>query len=285
LHPLVAIIYAILLMIMVLSYNNPVILLVLFLILCVNIILNQGVIGLKQGLSYTLYAAIMIILINPLIVRQGDTVLFHVRLPVVGMINMTMEAAIFGFTMAIKLITISLIFIFYLSLQDSDDVFSFFSSYAHKLTLTFSMTLNIMHRLKLDVVRVKDTMILRGADFKSKGLIKRVKAFYPLLKVVMISSLEGSIDRAEALYARGYGRQKRTCYFPVYMKIIDCGILTLCLFFTVIFYSGLVSKVAQYSFYPRLDPIKYRDLKFCGILSLWGMLGGIVLWGGKNGSL
>ncbi|WP_139380245.1 energy-coupling factor transporter transmembrane component T [Maledivibacter halophilus] len=223
---------------------------------------------LLDTLKITGYTAFFIIIVNPLVSKGGSLIIYKgIDLPVIGEIVITVEAIAFGAVMAIKLISIGMVFVLYSIINNPDDSFSFFSKYAHRLTLTLSMTTNIIHRLKLEVLRVKEVMILRGANFKGKKFIKKIKSYYPILKVILISSLEGSLNRAEALYSKGYGKRKRTMYSELRITGIDFIINTLNIIFIGIFIYGVSSQKAIYNFYPRLGKLNIEDILYLIILT------------------
>ncbi len=218
LHPMTMISFLTILFFMILLYNNPIYILSILVFLAVLTSIVKDNKKLNSMMRYCFYNVLIIMIINPLLSREGQTILFQShRLPIIGRIKITGEALAYGANMGLKLACIVLVFIIYGMMTHKDDTFSFFSKFAHKLTITFSMTVNIIHRLKVETTRVKEVMEMRGVNFSEKKLIKRIEAYYPLLKVIFVSALEGSIDRAEALHSRGYGKHKRTSY--VYLKM------------------------------------------------------------------
>ena len=84
------------------------------------------------------------------------------------------------------------------------------------ISLSLIITNSVIHRLKKDVIRIKDVMELRGVKFNETSLRGKIKAYTPLLKVILISSLEGALIRAEALSSRGFSSNiKRTSYSEI----------------------------------------------------------------------
>ena len=278
LHPVTVILYILILFFIVLAFNNPAAVVMLTVLSALNLAASRNNPGGKKVLAGSFCTGLFIFLINPLVSRSGLTVLLSFTLPVVGKMDLTLESVLFGFVMGCKVIAVTLLFFLYSSLTDTDDTFSFFSRYAHKLTLTFSMTLNILHRLSLDIVRIKDVMVMRGADFNQRNLFKKARAYSPLLKVLLISALEGSLDRAEALYSKGYGRCKRTSYSRLYFSRMDYAFIFICVIQTVIFAAGILGKHGSYSFYPLLDGLTYGDAVFCGLLGIPAAAGAFIIW-------
>lgn len=285
-NPFTVILYTASLFILTLVYNNPLYIFSILIILLINIILLDGAERLKKTIIYSLYTTLIILIINPLVSHSGRTIIYKSpRLPLIGKIKITLESIVFGANMGLKLICIVMIFLLYSLMLDQDDSFSFFSKFAHKLTLTLSMTTNIIHRLKLEITRVRDVLILRGVDFNQKNIIKKVKAYYPFLKVILISTLEGSMDRAEALYSKGYGKGKRTSYSQVKIKRVDHIFNFVTLILIAIFIYGLFFKVGYYNPYSELGFFEYKDMIFLVYINIILLIHVFLIWGCKKWKL
>ncbi len=285
-HPFTIILYTTILFFLTLVYSNPIYIFSILIILIFNILLLDGKEKLIRTVKYSLYTTLWIMIINPLVSHSGRTILYKSpRLPVIGKIRITLESIVFGANMGLKLICIILIFLLYSVMIDSDDSFSFFSKFAHKITLTLSMTTNIIHRLRLEITRVRNVMILRGVDFEQKNIFKKVKAYYPFLKVILISTLEGSLDRAEALYSKGYGIGKRTSYSQVKIKRVDYIFNFITLILLSIFTYGLFSHMGYYDPYSELEFLKYKDMVFLIYINLTLLVHVFLVWGCKKWKL
>ena len=125
----------------------------------------------------------------------------------------------------------------------------------------------------LDVRRIKDVMELRGAAFKGRGLYNKIRSYSPLLKIVLISALEGSLERAEALYSKGYGRGRRTRYYTIFMGITDYLMLVVGFLLFLMLPFSLWKKAGKYDFYPVMDSIK-------SIHVLISILIFVIMWAG-----
>ncbi|SHK22663.1 energy-coupling factor transporter transmembrane component T [Tepidibacter formicigenes] len=282
-HPFTVIFYTATLFLLTLAYSNPIYIFSIVVIVIFNILLLDGGKNLKKSIIYSLYSAFWIMMINPLVTHYGRTIIYKSsRIPIIGKIRITLESIVFGANMGLKLICIVLIFLLYSLMIDSDDSFSFFSRFAHKFTLTLSMTTNILHRLRLEIVRVRDVMILRGVNFNQKNIFKKVKMYYPFLKVILISTLEGSLDRAEALYSKGYGKGKRTSYSQIEIKRVDYIFNFITFILICIFFYGLSLKVGFYDPYNELNFLKYKDMIFLIYIDLILLIHSFLIWGCKK---
>ncbi|WP_432663277.1 energy-coupling factor transporter transmembrane component T [Wukongibacter baidiensis] len=283
LHPFSVIILTGIIFFAVIFYNHPIYIAFMLMFLISSFILLGENKKLKNALKYSLFMILLIIIINPIVSNNGMTVIYKgLRLPIIGRFKITLEAIVFGVFMGLKLMSMTLVFLLYSILIDVDDSFGFFSKYAHKLTLTLSMTTNIIHRLRLEITRVRDVMVLRGANLNEKNILKRIKAYYPILKVVLISSLEGSINRAEALHSRGYGKGKRTLYSKLEFKPVDYILTGLSFIFLGLLIYGWATNKGSYSYYPRLEGYEYKDIIFLVIMSIPMLINLVLIWGCKR---
>lgn len=228
LHPIVGLINIIVQIIFILLSQNIVDIFIIFIINISIYLIYKKLDILKRTFIYLIYLCLPIILINPLISQMGNIVLFKsIRLPVVGKIIITYEALMYGIYMAFQLSCVILIIGAFGIMTNKDNNFNFFSRFLRKFTLTISLTVNIIHKLKIDIVRIKEVLTFRGIDFNSKNLVKRIHAFYYLFKIILIESLEGAFDRAKALYLKGFSAKKRTYYKKIEFGIPDILIIIL----------------------------------------------------------
>ncbi len=280
LHPFTVIIISLILSFAILFYNHPIYILFMIGFLIISFIMLGENKRLKNTLKYSFFTVILIIIINPLVSNSGVTVIYQgFRLPIIGRFKITLEAIVYGGIMGIKLVSITLVFVLYGVMTNVDDSFSFFSKYAHRITLTLSMATNLIHRLRLEITRVKEVMVLRGAKLDEKNIFKRIRAHYPVLKVVLISSLEGALNRAEALYSKSYGKGKRTVYTELKIKSIDYILIGLSFIFLGLIIYGASINRGSYSYYPMLMSYKYKDIIFVGILSIPMLISLALIWG------
>ncbi|MFA5527206.1 MAG: energy-coupling factor transporter transmembrane component T [Peptostreptococcales bacterium] len=278
-HPLAVILFFLGFMCIVLINDNP--LLSILYLVYISLFLS-GEIGYKKmlkNMKAAFWTILSIIIINPLVSRGGSHVLYRgIRLPLVGRLIITLEGICFGMHMSIKLMAIYLLFFLTYELSDQDDMFSFFSRYAYKLTLLLSFSLNMAHRLVGEVQRVKEVMMMRGLQFHNKSILKRIKAYYPLLKVILISSLEGSIERAESLYSKGYGKQQPTRYKGKKLSLLDGIVMTYMLLLVGMTLWARHKGLQYFRFYPHMTGISLESLKYIGLLGLLLLTNLIIIW-------
>lgn len=279
LHPLNALGLLAVLMAGTLFIQHPLYAFILALALGISVAAIGGTEELKWLARFWIATALMILVINPLLSNQGDTLLLRVVLPLIGNIRITAESVAFGGHMVLRLFSMVLAIKLFGLAIDRDDFFGYLSRYMNKLVLTMSMTVNMIHRLRLEIKRVREVMTTRGLDLDSGGLFRRIRSYYPLIKVVLISSLEGSLDRAEALHSRGYGRGRRSFYRSMEMTPGDRLHAALLIFYALILGAGFWRGYLAFSYFPALGAQRDFSLLY---FALHGLSLGLLIEGTRR---
>ncbi len=223
--------------------------------------------------SFIFFTALMVVLINPLVSQSGRTVLVLVRhIPVLGRLRITLEAVLYGGVMALKLVSVTWAFVLFSAMTDRDDMFTFMGGVLPKSTVLFSMTVNLVYRLQSEMSRVSEVMKMRGVQMEAKSLSRRIRAALPLVKVVIVSALDGSIDRAEALHVRAFGKGRRTQYKAVVLQRKDREMTVVLGFLIMIFLQTVISGSGHYSFYPTMENMGVKGLEYTRFILGWGVI-------------
>lgn len=254
-HVLSAIIISLFLLILILSSDNPILLLGVF-IFIFSVLLSQGQLSsLKKSIVYFLPFATLTILINVIIVHQGSIVLFTILNN-----DFTLEAFIYAFILSFKLLILIDLFLFLSSLIDSDRAVSFFSSVMPKTTLTMMISLKMFPGMKTRLTTLKEVYSLRGVDFKPKNKTSKIKSIVPLISVLLEDSLESSFDIGEACYVRGFLSGRRSIYDRQTLKGIDYILLGSTLLLALFYISIKLFNMDNFSIYTGIDFSKILSL-------------------------
>ena len=107
----------------------------------------------------------------------------------------------------------------------------------HDLALIMSLALSLIPSLINETDRIIRAQKARGADFDTGGLIKRAKAFVPILIPLLVSSFRRAEELAFAMNSRCYeGSTHRTCMRVMKLSWRDfVGTLVVILFFAAVF--------------------------------------------------
>ncbi len=106
----------------------------------------------------------------------------------------------------------------------------------HEFALIMSLTLSFIPSLIEETDRIIRAQKARGADFDTGGLIKRAKAFVPILIPLLVGGFRRAEELANAMNSRCYeGATKRTC-----MRVMKLGWRDyVAAFVTVAFFAGI----------------------------------------------
>lgn len=107
----------------------------------------------------------------------------------------------------------------------------------HELALIMSLTLSFIPSLIEETDRIIRAQKARGADFDTGGLVKRVKAFVPILIPLLVGGFRRADELANAMNSRCYeGATKRTQMRVMKLSWRDLvGTLITLIFFVTIF--------------------------------------------------
>lgn len=253
-HPAVVLVYLSVLLLLSLLYENPLYLLALLFFLA---LLIKGVDGMEawEGFLKTgVFLMFIVMLINPLVIRSGATVIWHgPAVPYLGKLDITMEALYYGAASSIRLLVIVSIFCLYNLMISPDKVLNLFSRVAGKSVLMITLSTRMFPIMVRDLKRIKEVQQFRGVDFDEGNLWERVKKYSCLYNVLLLSSLEGSMEIAESMRARAFGSGKRSVYSRNILRprdILCLGGGLLALFAAI---RGLQYGYGQYTFYPEAD--------------------------------
>lgn len=273
LHPLASIFIIFLYILSFIVVNNP---LYLFLILLSLMLLSYIDGSIKDLFKYgklMLPFAILIMTLNPLLVRDGSTILYigKIKFPVIGSIVITLEAIMYGIFSGIKIICITLAFGFGNLIIHPDRSFGFFSKYLKKSSLLMSMIVKMFPNMMKSYENIREIEKLRGNILVDKKMKNTIKNGGNIVNILFLSSLEDSLDIAESMYSRGYGScKKRSSYFVERFeskdKILMIILISSFIGLMILGYKGLFNM----NFYPRVDnPFKLLSIKgiiFCILL-------------------
>ncbi len=107
----------------------------------------------------------------------------------------------------------------------------------HEFALIMSLTLSFIPSLIEETDRIIRAQKARGADFDTGGLIKRAKAFIPILIPLLVGGFRRAEELANAMNSRCYeGATKRTCMRVMKLSWRDLvGAFVMIAFFTGVF--------------------------------------------------
>ena len=165
--------------------------------------------GLAAGVGRELWRAawiavplgVVIAAINPLVVRDGLTVIARLgELPVLGQLDVTLEATVYGLVLGVRAIVLIEAFALYSAAVDPDEVLRLFRRFSYRSALTATLATRMVPVLARDARRLADAQRCRPA---------RPAPRLALFRAVAGGALDRAVDVAATLEVRGYGSARR----------------------------------------------------------------------------
>ena len=272
-HPLVSFLFFAGAIVMGAMITHPVCILAEFCGALLYTLLLHGSYGLKL-LRLTLPAALVLALVNPLLNHRGETVLTYVPGG-----PYTLEALLYGITLASMILVVLLWGSCYSTVMTSDRFMALFGG----LVPTISMLLMLVLRLIPDLLK-KARQITEARCSIGKGpldgssLREKITAGLSVLSALLGWALEGGLLTADAMRSRGYGTGKRTRFSQTRSTRQDAAMLALIAMLAVLILHMVFSGATDAAFTPRIEIPALRGrylpgfLAFCIFLSLPSML-------------
>jgi energy-coupling factor transport system permease protein len=158
--------------------------------------------------------ALLVALVNPLVSQQGLTVLLDGPVvPVMGNVDVTLEALVFGAVAGLRVLVVIGVFALYSACIDPDEVLRLVGRVAPRSALTASLATRTVPVLGRDAERLAVAYELRatsgGPRSNAGGRGSSVRRAATLTRALAAGALERSIDLAAALEVRGYSGARR----------------------------------------------------------------------------
>ena len=204
-HPLIAFIYFLAMVILSMLIKSPLYLSIFLLITTVLLYFLDHLRSLRKQLKFYLFMATFILILNPLFSQHGTTVLFYLKNR-----SITLEGVLYGITFALSLLNILFLFLAYNLIISPQKFLYLFGNRIPKMAFILTIIMGFiplftrrMHEI-LDVRKsfIKDTS---NASYKHK-----LKESMTSLNTLVSWTLEESLENASSMRARGYGTHKRT---------------------------------------------------------------------------
>jgi energy-coupling factor transport system permease protein len=215
--------------------------------------------GLPAWETYTkagLVMAVPVVAVNALFVSAGNTVIWTgPLLPAIGRLRVTLEAISFGAAMSLRLLELISIFCLFNLVVHPDKFLNLLARFASRSALVVSLAVKMLPAMAARLENIKSVQQMRGVDFQNGPGRERIKRYSSLINILILSSLEDSLETAESMQARAYGSGPRSCYDRSVWRPRDA----LCLAGTTLALGigtgGYFSGLGSYRYYPQLDPL------------------------------
>ncbi len=163
----------------------------------------------QRFMRYSLYILLFIMLFNLLLVQNGTHIIFENSL-----LRITWESLAYAYSMGTRILIVMGAFSIFDSNVSMDEVIEILERFRfpQSTLITLSLSLRFFSILAEDASQTMDVLRLRGVPLSSGKLRERVRARYPVMLSLLNSSMERSIQVAEALEVKGFPSSKRRAW-------------------------------------------------------------------------
>jgi energy-coupling factor transport system permease protein len=150
--------------------------------------------------------AVVVAAVNPLVSQEGLTVLLDGPVvPVLGNVDVTLEALVYGAAAGLRVLVVLLGFALYSACVDPDRVLRLAGRIAPRSALTASLATRSVPLLVRDASRLSEAYLLRAGASTGAAFRRRLGRAATLTRALGAGALERSVELAAALEVRGYG--------------------------------------------------------------------------------
>lgn len=260
-HPLVNFLFYVSVITFSFLTNNYILQTILFLSSSLYLILLNPKDGLKKLLAYLLFAMVIII-INPLVNHQGQTILTYLW----DGNPLTLESIIYGISQGLMLIILLLWFSTYNYVMTSDKFIYIFGKIIPKSSLIFSMVLRFVPLYKKQIVSIEKAQRGIGNGIKNKNIFQKLKNGLKIFSIFVTWALENSIETADSMKSRGYGLKNRTAYSIYIFSTRDKVLLIIMFLCSFIFGIFMFKGMYRIVYYPTIKISVFNIYSVVGVL-------------------
>lgn len=246
-HPGVLFLYYVTIMVITMFLVNPII---LTLSLLGAITYYRCLCNRKRWYSDLCYYSFLFLLVsitNPLFVHNGVTILFFMNDNPI-----TLEAIQYGAVIGCMIVAVMYWGKCYQFVMTTDKFLYLFSKGIPQLAIVLAMSIRfipLINRHKVEVSKVQKTMGLYASD----SIFDRIGSGLRLFDSILMWGLENSIDTADSMQARGYGKGRRTNYSIFSIRRSD--IIGSILLITIVVVTGIGYQKGDFlcEYYPTMQ--------------------------------
>ena len=189
--------------------------------------------------------ALLVAVINPLVTRDGLTVIARAgELPVLGRLDITLEATANGGVLGLRALALILACALYAASVDPDDVLRLFRRVSFRSALTATLATRMLPVLGRDARRLRDAQRCRPDAPAPRLAVVRAAA---------ANALDRAVDVAATLELRGYGSAARPPRARRPWSRHDVGFASAALALVGLAVAAGAGGVASFDAYPRLQ--------------------------------
>jgi energy-coupling factor transport system permease protein len=180
-------------------YDNPLVLAGALLGVCAAAAGAGVVAELRRAAWLALPLAALIVVVNALVTRGGETVIFRGGEVFGRRLDVTLEAVQYGGMSALRILVLVAAFALYSATIDPDDVLRLLRRFSYRSALTVSLATRLVPVLQRDAQRISEAACCR-AEHPPRGAV---------MMASITRALDRAVDVAASLEVRGYAGARR----------------------------------------------------------------------------
>ena len=220
---------------------------------------------LGRAARWALALGVLVAVVNALVTRNGLTVIWRLGdLPVLGRVDITLEATVYGAVLGLRAATLVLCGALYTLAVDPDEVLRLFRRLSFRSALTATLATRLVPVLARDARRLADAQRCRAGAPANRT---------QLLRASTAGVLDRALDVAAALEVRGYGAARRPPPYRAPYSRHDLGFLASAAAVLVLALVARIVGLAPFSAYPALQaPLPAGEVGLAAALILCALL-------------
>lgn len=259
-HPVIVFIYFISVFVLLITITHPAFLLVSLIVYLFYVLLLIKLKAFLKSLFYMIPMVLFITLINPIFNHYGETpLLYYNGQPI------TLEATLYGIFVGVLITSLIFLFRAFDRCINSHKFIYLFGKFLPTIALMVTMIMRFIPYLSRKLSIISQTQATLGISIKEGTLKKRIYSGSNILSVLISMSLEGTIDTADSMKARGYQLKGKTHYNTFTYTFRDLTFLSITILFDLLFGIVLIMDTYHYDFNPRMTSFSFT---FTNILML-----------------
>lgn len=203
--------------------------------------------SLRTPLRFSLWLGLSVVVINAIVSQRGSTVLLRgFDLPVLGQIDITLEALAEGGVLALRIVVAVLVFAVWSACVDPDRVLRALRPIAARSALTATLVARLAPLAASDAARLGEASRLRGPGAAPLGRAA-------LARRLVAGSLDRSVDVAATLELRGYSLATRASWPRHRREPGEAALVAAGLASTALLVAVALAGLCGFDAYPTID--------------------------------
>jgi len=280
LHPYTVISFVLAVFVLSMVFSHPLHLLALLAAVGLLLLASGSWQEWKGYIKLSLTLMIVIILVNAVFARGGSAVLYNgPSLPLVGPVQISLEALAFGAGMSLRLLVITSVFCLYTSVVNPDKVTRLLGGLGHRSVMVISLSTRLFPLIVKDYRRISEIQRCRGVRLYTGKWWQRARNMLPMASILLLSSMERSLQMAESMYARGYGSGVRTYYQRELWHPRDYLVLLMTALGLLLGFWSSFEGWSGYNYYPVLEKFNVSQIVSALLTGIILMFPALLNWG------